>query len=363
MYLNIETFCISSDEAIINAVAKMDVNRLGIILAVDGEGRLVGTVTDGDVRRAILAKLDFKLPLHALVTRKKGSQFEKPITGLFGADRESYRALMQRHRILHLPLLDEAGRVRGLVTFDEFVASEEGPRRAVVMAGGAGTRLSPLTDHTPKPMLPVGDRPLMEIILDHLKQAGVRRVSLSTHRYAEQIESHFKDGADFGLEVSYLEEERPLGTAGALAAIADASDTDTLLVMNGDILTHIDFRAMMRFHREHQADLTVAVRQYEFEVPYGVVECAREEAIVTGVVEKPVYKFFVNAGIYLIEPAMCRYVPGGERFDMTDLIARLLADGRTVVSFPIREYWLDIGRPPDYARAQEDVKAWKRGAS
>ena len=355
MRVDIDAFCIDQRGTILEAVAKMDVDRLGIILVVDEERRLVGTVTDGDVRRAILARVDFKGAISELLARKAGSPVANPITAQVDDDRATLLLLLQQHRILHLPLLDGDRRVVALVTQDEFLPEALLPLQAVVMAGGAGVRLRPLTDGTPKPMLPVGDRPLMEIIIGHLKDAGIRRVSVSTHRHAEQIASHFGDGAQFGVELSYLPEERPLGTAGSLTAM-EGSD-ETLLVMNGDILTHVDFRAMMRFHREHAADLTVAVRQYDLEVPYGVVDC--DGAVVTGLTEKPVMKCFVNAGIYLVEPKMCAYIPAGERFDMTDLIQRMLDEGRMVVSFPIREYWLDIGQFPDYEKAQADVKSWK----
>lgn len=354
MYLDLTNLCIERERTILEAVERMDRNRLGIIMVVRDTGQLVGTVTDGDVRRAILAKVDFRGPIVSLVDRKVGSVFATPVTAPFDADPAVWLTLLRQHKVLHLPLLDAEERVKALVTLDEFVPGEQRPLglRAVVMAGGAGTRLSPLTDHTPKPMLPVGDRPLMEIIIEHLRQAGIRRVNLSTHHIAEKISAHFGDGARFGVEVSYLSEDQPLGTAGALAGMATSSET--LLVMNGDILTHVDFRAMAVFHREQGADLTVGVRQYDVEVPYGVIEC--NGASVTGLTEKPVLKFFVNAGIYLVEPAMCAYIPGGQRFDMTDLIQRLLDNGRTVASFPIREYWLDIGQHADYERAQADIK-------
>ena len=204
-------------------------------------------------------------------------------------------------------------------------------------------------------MLPVGDRPLMQRIVEQLRQAGIRRVNISTHYLPEKIIEHFGDGRDFGVTLNYVTEDRPLGTAGALSLME--MPNEPLLVINGDILTRVDFRAMLAYHREHEADLTVGVRQYDLRVPYGVVEC--EGPRVRQLREKPQISFLVNAGIYLLEPSVHCYIPNGQCFDMTDLIEKLLAEGQMVVSFPIVEYWLDVGQHEDYEKAQEDIKAWE----
>jgi dTDP-glucose pyrophosphorylase len=334
----------------------MDRSRLGVVLVVDEERRLVGTITDGDVRRAILAKVSLETSVAALLTRKAGTKYARPITAPMGQDPAVYLSLLKQHSILHLPLLTEEQRVAGLVTRDDFLPDEQDlPLHAVVMAGGAGRRLHPLTEEIPKPMLPVGDRPLLELIIGQLREAGVRHVKLSTHHKPEKIEAHFQDGRQFGVELSYVTEDRPLGTAGALGL--HDPPASTTLVMNGDILTQVDFRAMLRYHKEHEADFTVAVRHYELKVPYGLVEC--DGSHVRSLSEKPLVSSFVNAGIYLLEPSVYRFIPKGERLDMTELIQRLLNAGRTVVSFPIREHWLDIGQLEDYAQAQEAAKQWE----
>jgi len=195
----------------------------------------------------------------------------------------------------------------------------------------------------------------MEIVLQRLREAGITQVTVATHHKPEKIVEHFGDGKEFGVELSYATEKRPLGTAGGLGALAPP--TETTLVVNGDILTQLDYRAMVTYHREHQADLTVAVRQYDLKVPYGVIEC--DGPTVRRLSEKPVLGLFVNAGIYLLEPGVYQHIPNGQRFDMTDLIQRLLRAGRSVVSFPICEYWLDIGQQADYQQAQEQVKQWR----
>jgi len=333
----------------------MDSNRLGIVLVVNEEKKLVGTVTDGDVRRAVLGNLDLAQPVSLLLKRKGGSPYERPITAPASAGRATFLSLLQDHDICHLPLLDDGERVVGLVTVDDFVPNRVLPLKAVVMAGGLGSRMLPLTQDLPKPMLPVGDQPLMEIIIQQLREAGIRQVNVTTHHKSEKITDHFGDGRDFGVELNYVTEDRPLGTAGALGLME--VPRETVLVINGDILTQMDFRAMLAFHREYQGDLTIAVRQYDIQIPFGVVEC--QGAAVTSITEKPLLNFFVNAGIYLLEPIVYSYLPNGKSFDMTDLIQRLLVDGRRVVSFPVREYWLDIGFPDDYQKAQSDVAQWK----
>jgi len=201
-------------------------------------------------------------------------------------------------------------------------------------------------------MLPVGDRPLLERTIGRLREAGIRHLNVTTHHLAERITSYFGDGHDHGVEIQYVSEERPLGTCGSLKLVDESPGP--VLVINGDILTAVNFRELVTFHRRHHADATVCVRKYEVQVPYGVVDS--DGPWLQEVREKPLMNMFVNAGIYLLEPGLRHYIPEGERFDMTDLINRLVTDGRCVVSFPILEYWLDVGKPADYAQAQRDVE-------
>jgi len=337
-----------------DAMAVIDRGAKGIALVVDEDRRLIGTVTDGDVRRLILAGGSLDAPVSELLARKAGSRYPQPITARADSPPAEWLRRMQEARIRQLPLLDADGRVTALVTLDELLPEPALPVQAVIMAGGYGKRLRPITEELPKPMLPLGDRPLLELIIEQLRQAGVHRANITTHYLSEKITSYFGDGHDFGIELNYVTEDRPLGTAGALGLMEQPDEP--LLVVNGDILTRVDFRAMLTFHREHGADLTVGVRQYELQVPYGVIEC--DGPRVRRLREKPSLGFLVNAGIYLLEPSVYRYIPSGQRLDMTDLIERLLAEGRTVVSFPIVEYWVDIGQLEDYEKAQEDIRNW-----
>lgn len=352
MYSDLEKLCILPTRLIRDAMACIDQNAKGIALVVDERRRLVGTVTDGDLRRAMLASLDLNLAVGDLVRNRDCCPNHSPITALAGTSESELLALMNRDQLRHIPLLDEQGRVVDLVTLNDLVQDLDLPAKAVVMAGGYGNRLRPLTERVPKPMLLVGDRPLMELIIDQLREVGFRHVLVTTHYKAEVIEKHFGDGKDHGVEIKYLGEDEPMGTAGALCSL-EGSDRP-ILVVNGDILTTVDFRAMLNFHHEHGADMTVAVKQQETRIPYGVVDTAGVDVI--GISEKPVLRHFVNAGIYLLSPEVCSLIPEGRRYDITDLITHLIAQRYRVISFPVREYWQDIGRLEDYERALADFQ-------
>jgi dTDP-glucose pyrophosphorylase len=335
------------------AMECIDRNRHGIALAVDDERKLIGTVTDGDIRRAMLANVGLDEPVTVLLERQAalGEDRPTPLTAPVGTPVSELIVLMRRYDVRQIPIVDADGRPGDVVLLHELVDIEGPPLRAVVMAGGLGTRLGELTAETPKPMLPVGDRPLLERIVEQLREAGIRHVNLTTHYRADVIAEHFGDGSAHGVEIEYVSEERPLGTAGALGLVGGEGP---ILVMNGDILTRVDFRAMHRFHDEHSADMTVAIRPYETRVPYGLVEL--DGSRISGVAEKPLVRGFVNAGIYLFSPDVRGFVGQEESLDMPQLIERLLDGGRTVVGFPLREYWLDIGQPADYEQALADVE-------
>jgi dTDP-glucose pyrophosphorylase/CBS domain-containing protein len=352
MNLDLSDLCISTDSSLRKVISSINKNEKGIVLVTDEKDRLVDTITDGDVRRAMLAGENLDVSVKDLLARKATFPHQGPVTAPVGTERAELLRLMRDHVIRQVPLLDPEGCVAGLVTLDELVPEKMLPLQAVIMAGGPGTRLRPLTDEVPKPMLPVGDRPLMEVIIEQLRQAGIHRVNVATHYKPEKITSYFGDGREFGVKLSYVTEDQPLGTAGALGLMD--SPEEPLLVINGDILTRMNFRAMLDYHRENEADLTVAVRKYDLQVPFGVVEC--EGHNVCRLQEKPSLSFLVNAGIYLLEPVVHRHIANGEHLDMTDLIERLIEKGSTVVSFPIVEYWLDIGEHADYERAQKDVR-------
>lgn len=348
----LQSLFISPDHSIRTAIKCVDRGSCGIALVVDQERCLLGTITDGDVRRAVLDGTDLESPVSELLSRKISTQYPKPVTASPETDRKLLIALMHEQVLRQIPILDNDDRVVDLVMMDDLIPTQDLQLQAVIMAGGFGMRLRPLTEDLPKPMLPVGDKPLMELVIEQLRQVGIRRVNVTTHYKPGKISDYFGDGSSFGVELNYVNEDKPLGTGGSLGLID--KPTEPMLVINGDILTQVDFRAMLAYHQEHQAIMTIAVRQYDIKVPYGVIEC--EGSRVCSLKEKPQMHFLVNAGVYLLEPKVYEFIPNGEHFNMTDLIQRLLDSNHTVASFPIIEYWLDIGQLADYEHAQHDMQ-------
>jgi dTDP-glucose pyrophosphorylase len=349
---------LAAPDASLRAVTELiDRNAQGIALICDSERHLIGTITDGDVRRAILSGTSSEEPVRALLERKarEDKMYPAPITARPGTSPGELIQLMNERSIRHVPIVDAERRVVALALLSELVRDYELPLRAVVMAGGLGTRLRPLTERMPKPMLPVGGRPILEHILDQLRASGINRVNVTTHYHRDVITEHFGNGREFGVDLTYVPEDEPLGTAGGLGQLFP--EDEPLLVMNGDILTGVDFRAMLDFHREHEAEMTLAVREEEFQLPFGVVET--HDVHVTGIDEKPSIRRFVNAGIYLLEPTVRTYIPAGEAMDIPQLVECLIADGRRVVSFPVHEYWLDVGQHHTYEQAERDYEAGK----
>ncbi|MBX3096496.1 MAG: nucleotidyltransferase family protein [Fimbriimonadaceae bacterium] len=334
-----------------DAVTAIDRNLKGIVFVVDEKRRLLDSLTDGDIRRALLAGATFEDSVEGLRFRPERQKRPRPITAGLETSRADILALMRRHKVAQIPVVDESGTLMGLYTLSDLTPDVEDSIEAVVMAGGFGQRLRPLTEDTPKPMLPVGDRPLLEHIVRRLRTCGIKDVHVTTHYRPDVIRRHFGDGAEFGVNMNYVNEDEPLGTAGALRLLERPQRT--MLVMNGDILTSVDFRRMKAYHDEQEALLSVAVRAFEVNVPYGVIE--EQDGRITGLREKPTYRHFVSAGIYMLDPRVFDYLGEDGRVDMTDLIHRLIGEGQTVASFPLTEYWLDIGHHKDYIQAQEDV--------
>ena len=354
--VDIESYCVAPETAVREVIAQIQRNSDGLALVVDSGRRLLATVTDGDIRRAILAGVDLEGSVGKLPQGRPPKGYGGPVAAPQGTSAVHLLQLMGEHAIRHVPLLDAENRVVAVASLRRSVNGRNLPLRAVIMAGGFGARLRPLTDSLPKPMLPVGGRPLLQRTVEQLRDTGIRNIHITTHYKADKITTHFGDGGFYDTMVQYSHEDEPLGTAGALKRM-EVFEDEPLLVINGDVLTTVDFRAMLDYHREHRAQLTMGVRHYAIKVPYGVIECEGPE--VRRLREKPEVGFFVNAGIYLVEPTVCHDVPEDRRFDMTDLIDLLIARGERVVSFPIHEYWLDIGQVEDYERAQEDVYAGK----
>lgn len=331
-----------------DVVAAIEAGHIGLAVVIDEHGRLVATLTDGDIRRSMLASFDLQSSIEALLQWRAEAGVGDPISAPVGTSRRELLALMQRRTIRHVPLLDEERRLVDLATLQGLALRETLAPRALIMAGGYGKRLGQLTSTKPKPMLQVGSMPILERIVRQLHFFDITKIFISLHYLGEQIVRHFGDGSAFDVTIQYIFEEEPLGTCGAISLLQP--EDRTLLVMNGDLLTSLDFRALGEFHHDAGAAFTMAVRNHDYQVPFGVVQCDGLEVL--RVVEKPTVRHLVNAGIYMLEPHACAMVPKGSRCDMPELVSILLSDRKRVAAFPIREEWFDIGRPEDYERAQ-----------
>jgi dTDP-glucose pyrophosphorylase len=334
---------IAPDTPAIDAVRIIDASHLQIALVVDGEGRLLGTVSDGDVRRALISGTALSAPVSEIM-------YKRPTTASPEADRETLLSLMQSKVLRQIPLVDEQGRVVGLESMMDLLSREEHENAVVLMAGGRGQRLRPLTDLCPKPLLRIGDKPILEIILENFVAQGFRTFFISINYMAEKVVEHFGDGSRFGVSITYLREEEPLGTAGALTLLPEMNLP--FLVMNGDLLTKVNFARLLDFHAAHDAAATMCVRPYTSQIPYGVVHV--EEHQLVRIEEKPTQTVFVNAGIYCLSPSSLARIPRNEPFDMPALFEALMAKQANTLAFPVREYWIDIGRVGDYEQAQTD---------
>ena len=334
---------LENDRTIQKAAELLTANSLRIVLVVDKENRLLGTITDGDIRRALMAG-------SAMSSLATSVMQKNPIAVNQGDSRRKALQIMREKDLLHLPVLDAKGVVVGLETVRDLLFKEQRPNPVLLMAGGFGKRLYPLTREVPKPLLPVGEKPILQTILEQLAEGGFSQFFLAVHYRSEQVRAHFGDGSKWGVRIEYLEERQPLGTAGALSLLDQTMIDAPLLMMNGDLLTRLDFGQLVDYHSEHGGLATMCVREYDFQIPYGVVHGDGDQ--VTDIIEKPVQKFFVNAGIYILEPDLLGQCRPDEAIDMPDLLREVVNDGRKVSMFPIHEYWLDIGRMEEYERAQ-----------
>ncbi len=338
---------ISETSTIKQALEIINSEALRVAVVVDHNQKLLGMVTDGDIRRGLLNDL--------LLTDSVAKVMNlNPITALQYTSKEQLVRLMDQKQILSVPLLNRDGQVVGLETLHSALSNEKYRNPVFIMAGGFGTRLRPLTDNCPKPMLKIGDKPILETVIRSFIKAGFSDFYISTHYMPEQIHQHFGDGSDLGVSISYVHEETPLGTGGALGLLPEDMPIDLPLIMiNGDVLTKVDFQRLLSFHLENDADATMCVREYDYQIPYGVINGDGNR--ITSMVEKPIQRFFVNAGIYVLSPRIIHSVEKNQKIDMPSLLESHMEERQKVLMFPIHEYWLDIGRMDDFKQAQIDI--------
>lgn len=335
--------CVSPETPIREVVKVIDTYAIQIALVVKEDYFLLGTVTDGDIRRGLLKGVELDLPVRLI-------QNDKPFTAVLSDDVPTIRSIMKRRHIRQVPVLDGQGRMVHLEMLGEFDLEKENKfdNTVVLMAGGLGSRLRPLTNACPKPLLRVGGKPVLETILDNFIRSGFHRFYISINYKAEMIEEYFGDGRRWGVKINYIRETERLGTAGCLSLLPEKPVTP-VIVMNGDLLTKVDFQHLVKFHTTHNADATMCVREYDYQIPYGVIH--REGNRLKGLEEKPVHHYFVNAGIYVVEPHVLEKIPKNKYYDMTDLFQSVIDDGKEGIIFPIREYWMDIGQVRDLEEA------------
>ncbi len=337
---------VGKETSIKEVIKVIDLSGVGIAL-VSESGKLLGTVTDGDVRRGILNNIDLNTAVEKIMNAN-------PLVGKVGDTPASILANLKRNSIQHLPILDSAYYIKGLETLDQFVSTTKRDNQVVIMAGGKGLRLRPLTQNCPKPLLKIdSQKPMLEIILEQMIEYGFHDFYFSLHYRAQMIKDYFKDGTKWGVSICYLEESEPLGTAGALSLLPHQNDLP-IIVMNGDIMTQINFNHLLNFHAENKDDASVCVREYQHSIPYGVVKLAQQKLV--SLEEKPIHCFFVNAGIYVLSPNILKLLSKDTPCNMPALLEECMAKKMQVSAFPIREYWLDIGRMEDFQQAHTDYQ-------
>ena len=332
------------------AVKVLDEEALRIVMIVNEDNKLIGTITDGDIRRGLLKHLSMSTHLSEVM-------FREPTVASVEDGRDKILMQMKALDLMQIPLVDKEKRVVGLETLHHILLNNRHENPVFLMAGGFGKRLRPLTNNTPKPLLKVGPKPILERILEQFIEAGFYNFYISTHFKAEMVRDYFGDGSKWNVNIKYVAEEIPLGTAGSLGLLPkDLSDLP-ILVMNGDLLTKVDFVELLNFHLHQGGDATMCVREYDFQVPYGVVKSKNN--FITSIKEKPLHSFFVNAGIYVLNSSMVKDIDVNSYIDMPDLIQNKIDNSGQVTMFPVHEYWLDIGHINQFEKAQEDYDNFK----
>lgn len=338
---NIEKIKLRENSTIKEALSILDSGAVKIALVMDNNDKLLGTITDGDIRRAILDGKTLQCSIEDIY-------FKKPTVVSVDESKEAIINICISKRIYQVPVVDGEGKVVSIVILDELLKPQNYSNKVILMVGGLGTRLRPLTETTPKPMLHVGGKPILQTIVERFASYGFTNITMCVNYKSDIIQEHFGDGSRFGVSIEYVLEDKRMGTAGALSLLKE-KPKEPFFVMNGDLLTNVNFEHLLDFHVANEAVATMCVREYDFQVPYGVVHI--DNGKVLSIEEKPVHKFFVSAGIYMLSPECISHIPENTFYDMPTLFENLIKLEKPTVSFPLREYWLDIGRIEEYEKA------------
>ncbi|QOP42605.1 CBS domain-containing protein [Sulfurimonas sediminis] len=337
---------ISKHASIKDALSAIDKGAIRIAIVLDDDEKVVGTLTDGDIRRGLLNGLTLDSSIENLY-------FKEPTLANINDSKELIIQKAIRKQIYQIPIVDDDGRLAKIEDLAKLLKTNAKKNRVVLMAGGLGTRLRPLTQDVPKPLLKVGNKPILETIIENFAKYGFVNITISVNYKADMIKEYFGDGSTLGVNIDYIQEDKRLGTAGALSLIKDRPQ-EPFFVMNADLLTNVNFEHLLDFHSFENSVGTMCVREYDYQVPYGVIQT--DGSKIVSIEEKPVHKFFVNAGIYVLSPQVFEYIPKNEFYDMPTLFEDIINDDLKTISFPIHEYWLDIGRMSDFEQAQVEYK-------
>jgi dTDP-glucose pyrophosphorylase len=326
-----------------HAIRNLDQNAIKIILVANETGVLEGTISDGDIRRGLLKGLDLNSPIASVIHRN-------PLVVSPEMGRDFVMQLMVANKIHQIPVVDDFNHVVGLHLWDEITTVPMRSTTMIIMAGGMGKRLLPLTENCPKPLLEVAGKPMLEHIIERARSEGFRKFVVAINYLGHMIEERLGDGESLDVRIEYLREQSPLGTAGALGLL-NPRLVDPFVVTNGDVLSDIRYGDLLDFHARHRGVATMAVRAHEWQNPFGVVRTRGIEII--GFEEKPVVRTHINAGVYALESEVLSFLEHGAPCDMPALFERLQAQGKRTVAYPIHEPWLDIGRPDDLDAAHQ----------
>jgi dTDP-glucose pyrophosphorylase len=341
---NIEDIVVKESTSIIEVLKIIDKSSKQLALVVDDSNKLLGTISDGDIRRALLKKI-------SLNESVKNIYFKKPTIASINDSREEIINLCKIKKIYQIPIVDNEGSLIGIEVLNELISNEKKLNKVILMVGGLGTRLHPLTEKTPKPMLEVGKKPILLTIVEKFAEYGYTDIVMCVNHKANIIKDYFGDGAKFGVNIEYVLEDKRMGTAGALSLLKEKI-TEPFFVMNGDLLTKVNFEHLHDFHEANDSMGTMCVRDYDFQVPFGVVNIKNTKIL--SIDEKPLHKFFVNAGIYIFNPEVLQFIPKDQFYDMPTLFNKLIHENLKVVSFPIMEYWIDVGHIDELERANNE---------
>ena len=323
-------------------IIALDKGGVGLVTIVDESEKLIGIVTDGDLRRAILNREDNIS--NVINTSPVSMHYDTPK----GSVIKKLKAIHRRH----MPLVDDVGRLRSVFVLNGYELPEK-PNNVVIMAGGLGSRLGKLTRITPKPMLKVGNKPMLEHLVEQFREQGFKKFIFCLNHLKEKIIDHFGDGSDFGVEIDYIVEEKRLGTAGALSRLRGTFDSP-FFVVNADVLTTLDFERLMDHHCASSSIATMCVREYQHTLPYGVIS-SDETGRLVGITEKPTQSFDVNSGIYVLAPQVIDFIPDDQMYDMPELFEKMLINGKHCSVYKLDGYWLDIGQVNDFEKANRDI--------